>query len=757
MPPADARNHDPQNRPLEPRAALPTQRPATMPATAVVLSPAKPSPALPPALPPVLPAALPTPIRLVRGVRRRLLRALCWGLAVGWVAAVAAWLLPGLYRGGSYSVVRVAAIPPHLVYGGGDAADFEKCRQTEAGLVKQHAVLEAALRDPDAAAACPGGDAAEKLRWLQGALTAEFTDGPELLRIGLQGERPEATAPVVAAVTRAYLDESARLERQERAARLEKVTAAAARSEDELRQKRQALLRRTGGADDGSRAALRQHLAAERLAQAERDLFQVRAQATAMQAEVEARRRPEAEAAVAVPESAVAERLESYLQQDVLYQTELTRQAALQAQIDQVRKVAANPESQTQPARLQLEASRAAAQTRRGQLWGVAVNVLRDRALQDYRAATAQRTEQLAVLRSQDKQLAARVKELGEEARPNAPADDLARAEADVVGAEDTVKRLREQVEVLRLEQDAPPRVTALADPVVVPPDMRRQARLAGLAGVGGFALGLLSVGWWDFRTRRVETAEDVTQWLGLRLLGAVPALPANVCRQLGDPAGGRDARGYAQLKEAVDVTRTLLLNDPVDDALQVVLVTSAVEGEGKTTLASQLAASLARAGHKTLLVDADLRRPSAHRLFDLPAEPGLAELLRGEAAVSDAVHPTRVSRLWLVPAGACDVHTPQALGQEGTAQLFEELRGQFDYVVLDASPVLPVADALLLARHADGAVLSVLREASRLPRLHAACQRLAMLGVRVLGAVVSGARGDVYAAEYHDLTQVAR
>ncbi|HJT77889.1 MAG TPA: CpsD/CapB family tyrosine-protein kinase, partial [Gemmataceae bacterium] len=163
------------------------------------------------------------------------------------------------------------------------------------------------------------------------------------------------------------------------------------------------------------------------------------------------------------------------------------------------------------------------------------------------------------------------------------------------------------------------------------------------------------------------------------------------------------------------------------------------------------------RGGHKTLLVDADLRRPSAHRLFDLPGEPGLGELLRGEAAVADAVQPTRVSRLWLVPAGSGDGHTPQALAQEGVEQIFEELRGQFDYVVLDACPVLPVADALLLARHADGVILSVLRDASRLPRLHAACQRLAMLGVRVLGAVVSGARGDAYTATYHDRTHAAR
>src|SRR5262249_26769584 len=114
-----------------------------------------------------------------------------------------------------------------------------------------------------------------------------------------------------------------------------------------------------------------------------------------------------------------------------------------------------------------------------------------------------------------------------------------------------------------------------------------------------------------------------------------------------------------------------------------------------------------------------------------------------------DVVRPTRLSRLWLITAGLCDGHATQALAQESLQGIFEELRGQFDHVVVDSCPVLPVADSLLIARHADGVILSILRDESRLPQVSAAQQRLAGLGARVLGAVVSGAEGDAYGFDY--------
>jgi capsular exopolysaccharide synthesis family protein len=179
------------------------------------------------------------------------------------------------------------------------------------------------------------------------------------------------------------------------------------------------------------------------------------------------------------------------------------------------------------------------------------------------------------------------------------------------------------------------------------------------------------------------------------------------------------------------------------------VIVTSAVGDEGKTSLSCNLATSLARAGLKTLLVDGDLRSPDVHGVFDLPARPGLSEVLRGEADVVRVVHPAAVRNLWVITAGLCDDRALQALARDEMHAVIERLKREFDFVVFDAPPVLPIADAALLARHADAAVQSVLLGASTLPSSYAAHERLQGLGIRTLGVVVAGVRGPTYGGGY--------
>ena len=121
-----------------------------------------------------------------------------------------------------------------------------------------------------------------------------------------------------------------------------------------------------------------------------------------------------------------------------------------------------------------------------------------------------------------------------------------------------------------------------------------------------------------------------------------------------------KGGKGQAVLKalmaERIDGARTALIHSTVIDPPRVVMVTSADPHEGKTTTSTQLAASLARSGRRTLLIDADIRNPGVHRVFDMPLEPGLSELLRGEAERDAVIHPTRTANLWLMPAGRCDL-----------------------------------------------------------------------------------------------------
>jgi capsular exopolysaccharide synthesis family protein len=250
-----------------------------------------------------------------------------------------------------------------------------------------------------------------------------------------------------------------------------------------------------------------------------------------------------------------------------------------------------------------------------------------------------------------------------------------------------------------------------------------------------------------------------VVYGLGLRLVGCLPALPPRSGPGAGRravPAPAAEADWQAVLMESIGATRALLLHTSRVEALRVVMITSALEGEGKTSLAGHLATSLARAGRRTLLVDGDLRRPAVHRLFDLPPEPGLCELLRGGAGVAEALRPTQIDDLCVLPAGRAEAPALQALARGDLHLVLEELRGQFDFIIVDSAPILPVSDTLLIAQHADAVLFSILRDVSRLPMVYGACERLQALGVRVLGAVVAGADGPHYGPRYSTATKAA-
>jgi capsular exopolysaccharide synthesis family protein len=288
-----------------------------------------------------------------------------------------------------------------------------------------------------------------------------------------------------------------------------------------------------------------------------------------------------------------------------------------------------------------------------------------------------------------------------------------------------------DDVELLRAEQRSPPRVSLLQPAALQKKDMKRQIMGAVGAPVLTLILSALAVAWLEFRLRRIRTASEVASGLGIPVVGAVP------------PLGRQPVNTQEGVLESIDALRTQLLHDDNLEATRVVMVTSAAPGEGKTTLACSLADSLARSGRKTLLIDCDLRSPAAHQLFELPLQPGFSEILLGEIDAADAIHPTPMNGLWLISAGQWDREVLQALAREGIQEIFEKLKEEFDFIVVDSHPVLGATDSLLLSQHVDAVLLSILRDVSRSPRVYSACQRLATLGVRILGAVVNGTAPD--------------
>jgi len=299
--------------------------------------------------------------------------------------------------------------------------------------------------------------------------------------------------------------------------------------------------------------------------------------------------------------------------------------------------------------------------------------------------------------------------------------------------------RLADEMAHIRLELGAPPRVTLSEEAFVVPGiEGNRRLKYTLIGTVLAFAAGFAGLVGWEFRRRRVTHAEEVTTDMGVRLLGTVP------------PMGPSDGRGPAgsgpALTEAIDTTRTMLLHGtPAGHGVRTVLVTSAVAGEGKTSLAGHLAISLARAGYRTVLVDGDLHSPSAHRLFGVDAGPGLCELLRGETDLATAVRPSPLPGLSVLPAGRWNLAARQAIVGDGWRRAKESLEAEFDFLVVDTAPLLLVSDTLLLARDADRVVLSVLIGVSQVAHVAETAGRLKAVGANLSGAVVNGVWHDAY------------
>ncbi len=307
---------------------------------------------------------------------------------------------------------------------------------------------------------------------------------------------------------------------------------------------------------------------------------------------------------------------------------------------------------------------------------------------------------------------------------------------ADIHEEENIVGKIRTGLENAKVELQATSRILTVQKAELMKQDIKKQLLATAVAPLAVMFGVCMSLALLEHRKRRVRTAAEISRGLGIRVVGAVPRVP-NLERLMAGDAEV-DLAG-TPVMESIDAIRTRLLHESDARSTRLVMVTSATEGEGKTTLAGHLACSLARAGRKTLLLDGDLRRPSVHELFEVPLQPGFSEVLLGEVEVAEAARETDLENLSIIPAGQWDREVLLALGRDGLEGVFEKLVDEFDFIIIDSHPVLGATDSLLLGRQVDAVILSVLGEVSQMPRVYAAQQQLAGLGIRVLGAVVNG------------------
>jgi len=220
----------------------------------------------------------------------------------------------------------------------------------------------------------------------------------------------------------------------------------------------------------------------------------------------------------------------------------------------------------------------------------------------------------------------------------------------------------------------------------------------------------------------------------------ALPPLPTSrSIRKLSVPEADDQIEQFVQ---RLDHLRFGVCSNPAELGKgRCVLITSAIGGEGKTTLAAQLAARCGNAGMSTLLIDADLRRAALCRLLDVPEGPGLSDVLKEEATIDEVVIPVQEGTFYLLPAGTPIKDTSRVLQNRNFASLITHLRQLYDLIIIDSPPVLPVPDALIMGRCADGAVLAARYDISRFPQVERARRQLDSARIAILGTVINGMR----------------
>ncbi len=305
--------------------------------------------------------------------------------------------------------------------------------------------------------------------------------------------------------------------------------------------------------------------------------------------------------------------------------------------------------------------------------------------------------------------------------------------------------------QLLSLASSASANLATLSDPAVSPtkpssPNLILNLVLAVVAGLLiGVSLALAA----DHLDDSVKSSDDVERLVGLPTLGSIGrqrtdrgTQPFYLLSTLVYPRSAI-AESYRQLRTNVGFAS-------VDRRVQLVLVTSPLQGEGKTAVSANLAVAFAQDGRSTILVDADLRRPGVHAMFRVPASPGLTNVLLDESRnIADMLIETAQPDLRVLPMGEAPPNPAELVGSNRMAVILESLRGLADVVVIDTPPLQLVADAALLAQHADGTIIVVDAGHTPTKALQSSIEVLNRASVRILGAVlnrVPGAPNSAYA-----------
>lgn len=693
--------------------------------------------------------------RLLHALRRRWLPATVLGTLLAVACAVPTYLLlPRGYQAVVWLRVRGSAT---LLGGGADRGEYEAYRKTQIQLLKSPVVLNAALRRPGIAALRTITDEDDPLRWLETHLEAATQSDSEILQLKLRAPVAEEAAKILNAVTACYLDDIVNQDRKDRLTRRDTLEKKYRDNQTELLAKKESLisLGKTLNSRDSDEVATTKTLTMEQLSHARNLLYEYQREQRELEGELQAAAALKqeqvdggngegedsdellagtddvVEATLSrVPEVQSLEeriiRLGEAIDSQSLRSARGMNEPAVKRMISQKKSLVEQLQRVKERLRPQVEKMLVQSGADRGTAKGLSVARLSPALLKVRREMLAKSIDDT---QREIDDLTVKVKALGQ---ANA---DLEIRRADIEQLEAVTRQIGLQLESTAIDLTAPARVMLLEEAAVPNDDeMLKRVLLTALVGLGGLVFGAATVLSIEYARNRLSSPDEIPQAVGLKVVGTIPWIGSS----------RRERESEYRVAESVDGIRTMLLQgNGVREAPKVILVTSPGEREGKSSLAANLAASIARSDKRTLLVEGSLRNPSVHAALQLdPSVQGIAELLRQEVEdPNSVVQPTQIDGLFAVGSGNCDYDAIAALSRPGLGKIIRSYRETFDHVIIDAGSVHASADPLIFGQHCDVALLAAMRDVSSMPSICAAVDRLRSAGVRIAGCVVCGTR----------------
>ncbi len=667
----------------------------------------------------------------------------CGLLLAGTAALVVYVVFRPVYQAAAW--IKIDDSRPYVAFHLPD--DSRRFAQTQMELMRSPLVLGPVVSQPEIARLTELKNREAPIEWLARKVKVAPVGQSELYRVTFESKDPEAAAKIVNAVVDVYFSMRSRsdsetkqrvieLLEEERDRRAKEVEQLRTVVRDLTKQANPEVAQGSAAGADPTKSVLAELQGQMVRAEVERQMLQIR---------LAAWKESIAKQEVQIPEAVIRQAVEQHPAVTLLKTPLMAKQARYKEMVAKL----VGGENHEACRRLAEEIKRdeEALESVRKQAW--------DEVKKDMEEATiARRKDELAEMEAQlesqrllekllqdryNEQIGKRQQASGESLELEFKRDELARAEK-------VFDLIAQRALQLKTEQRAPERVTLLqrAETPAMPVEMfpLKAMTVASLAGLF-LPFGLAVI--WERLARRVSDSQQVEEHVRAPVLAEIARLPVRTGR-----SGKRISQELSVFEESVDGLRTaLILSEPLKDA-RVVAVTSAVNAEGKTSIALQLAVSIARAsGDKVALVDGDMRSPDIHRVLGLSLSPGLADVLAGECKLEDAIVGTWSNHVHILPAGRLRISPHKLLNNGNVKSVLERLRDTYSYVVIDTPPVLPASESLVLARAADITLVCTMRDVSRVDQVRKSYERLMTTGARPVGIILNGVPTSHYAYRY--------